>query len=153
MTESAFPGCELRSRREELGLTPDDVYRKLRIPSDYIVAIEANRWDAIPAPTYSIGFIKTYAQFLGLDPNPYVDSYRECTRRTPPRMFNLSREDDWTPPRWMQEVMAWGAICAILVLGWFTYASVFSPVADGEDRVEAGTLDTRDQEAPTELRF
>lgn len=153
MKESVFPGSELRSRREELGLTPDDVYRKLRIPSEYILAIEDSQWDCIPAPTYSIGFIKSYAQFLGLDPNPYVDSYRECTRRAPARMFNLSRDENWTPPRWMQEAMAWATICAILVLGWFTYAAVFNPAPDGEDRVEAGTLDARDADMPTELRF
>ena len=153
MKESAFPGCELRSRREELGLTPDDVYRKLRIPSEYISAIEEGLWDTIPAPTYTVGFIKSYAQFLGLDPNPYVDSYRECTRRATPRIFQLSREEDWTPPRWLQETMAWGTICALLMLGWFTYAAVFNPTPDKQDRVEAGTVDTRDRAPVNELRF
>jgi cytoskeletal protein RodZ len=153
MKESAFPGCELRSRREELGLTPDDVYRRLRIPSEYIVAIEDGQWGMIPAATYSIGFIKSYAAFLGLDPHPYVDSYRECTRRVAPRIFNLSREQDWVAPRWLQEAMAWGTVCALLVLGWFTYSAVLKPTPESQDRVEAGTLDTRDGEPVTELRF
>jgi cytoskeleton protein RodZ len=153
MKESAFPGCELRSRREELGLSPDDVYRRLRIPAEYIVAIEAGQWDAIPAPTYSVGFIRTYSQFLGLEPDPYVDSYRECTRRVAPRIFQLSRQEDWVMPRWMQELTAWGTICALIVLGWFTYSTVLKPTPEGQDRVEAGTLDYRDAAPMPELRF
>ena len=45
-------------------------------------------------------------------------------------------------PRWVGEVVAWAAICGILLLGWIAYGVVMRPLAESEDaRVDAGTLE------------
>lgn len=60
-------GEQLRSAREAQGLTLDDVAARTRIPTRHLDSIELSEWDRLPAPTYTIGFAKSYAGLLGLD--------------------------------------------------------------------------------------
>ena len=44
-------------------------------------------------------------------------------------------------PLWVSDALTWGAICAILLLGWVSYSVVVKPFAEsGEKRVDAGTI-------------
>ena len=61
-------GERFRAAREERGLTLSEVGEQLRIRSVYLAAIEEENWKAIGAPVYIRGFLRTYARFLGLDP-------------------------------------------------------------------------------------
>jgi cytoskeleton protein RodZ len=60
-------GRRLRTAREAKGLTLDDVANKTRIPIRHLEHIEQGQWDALPAPTYSIGFARSYANVVGLN--------------------------------------------------------------------------------------
>ena len=60
-------GDLLRQQREALRLDLDDVAAALRIKPDYLAALEAGRPDLLPGPTYAIGFVRTYSDYLGLD--------------------------------------------------------------------------------------
>jgi cytoskeleton protein RodZ len=60
-------GATLRCRREALGLDIADVAAALRIKPAYLVALEAGRIDALPGAVYAIGFVRAYADHLGLD--------------------------------------------------------------------------------------
>ena len=42
----------------------------------YLRALEGEDWDALPSPAYAKGFLRTYAQLLGLDAEALVDEYR-----------------------------------------------------------------------------
>src|SRR6185312_11025713 len=46
-----------------------------RIRDRYLQALEEERWDALPGDAYVKGFLRTYADYLGLDGNLYVDEY------------------------------------------------------------------------------
>ncbi len=70
-------GALLRQRREELGQDVDTVARQLRIRPIYIVAIEDGRLQDLPGTAYAVGFVRTYADFLGFDGNRVVASYRD----------------------------------------------------------------------------
>lgn len=61
-------GQLLRETREEKGLTVQQVSIETRIRQVYINAIEAGEVKSLPGEIYKIGFIKTYASFLELDP-------------------------------------------------------------------------------------
>jgi len=61
-------GSLLRDRREQLGWTMAEVAEKTRIRRAYLAALEENRFDALPAPAYLSGFLRSYAGALGLDP-------------------------------------------------------------------------------------
>src|SRR5438093_12849043 len=60
-------GERLRTAREEKGLSLDDVARQTRIPIRHLEHIEREEWDALPAITYSVGFVRSYASAVGLD--------------------------------------------------------------------------------------
>jgi len=60
-------GDYLLERREDLGLDLEEVAAMLRIKPAYLAALEQGRTGELPGPTYAIGFIRAYADFLGLD--------------------------------------------------------------------------------------
>src|ERR1700685_861855 len=59
-------GEVLQERREELGLELDEIGAMLRIKPGYLAALEQGRTHDLPGPTYAIGFVRAYAEFLGL---------------------------------------------------------------------------------------
>jgi cytoskeletal protein RodZ len=61
-------GKRLRDSRVAAGLTVMDVERDTRINRVYIDAIEGARFEELPAPVYARGFTRSYARYLGLDP-------------------------------------------------------------------------------------
>jgi cytoskeleton protein RodZ len=69
-------GVLLRERRETLGLNLDAIGEALRIKPVYLAAIEQGRAQDLPGATYAIGFIRAYAQFLGLDGERILESYK-----------------------------------------------------------------------------
>jgi|SRR5579864_6639629 len=72
-------GERFRAAREERSLTLSEVGEQLRIRSVYLAAIEEENWKAIGAPVYIRGFLRTYARFLGLDPEEAVAEFNAAT--------------------------------------------------------------------------
>lgn len=139
MTKQTFQGETLQARREELALSVDDVYRKLRIPVQHIVAMEAGQSDGLPEMCYAEGFLRTYCTLLEMDPEPFIDGLRESRR--PVNLFLGITEEHRTKAPWLNDLLAWAAISAILLLGWVTYAVILQPDAErAESRVQAGTV-------------
>ncbi|HEY8297096.1 MAG TPA: RodZ domain-containing protein [Candidatus Baltobacteraceae bacterium] len=68
-------GERFRTAREQRGLTLSDVAEQIRIRSVYLAAIEEENWPSIGAPVYIRGFLRTYARFLGLDPEDAVTEF------------------------------------------------------------------------------
>lgn len=62
----------LRDTRALAGLSLSDVERDTRINRVYLEAIEDGRFEDIPAPVYARGFVRSYARYLGLDPEESV---------------------------------------------------------------------------------
>ncbi len=61
-------GLVLIRAREARGLTLEDAERDTRISRRYLQALEAEQFEVIPAPVYARGFLRSYASYLGLDP-------------------------------------------------------------------------------------
>jgi len=76
-------GESLREARTRRGLTPADVHKAIRIRERYLAALEEERWEMLPGEAYVRGFLKTYADFLGLDGNLYLDEYNSRIRAYP----------------------------------------------------------------------
>jgi cytoskeletal protein RodZ len=70
-------GASLREARTRRGLSLDDVTTGLRIRERYVTALEEERWELMPGEAYAKGFLRMYAEFLGLDGGLYVDEYNE----------------------------------------------------------------------------
>src|SRR3974390_2152378 len=60
-------GSQLRTAREAKGLTLEQAFKATRIKTSYLEAIEANQLDALPGPVQARGFVRSYANYLGLD--------------------------------------------------------------------------------------
>ena len=84
--ETARPsgvGALLRATRERLGDELRDVASVLRIRYPYLQAIEDGRYRDLPGPTYAVGFIRTYADYLGLDQAEVVRRFKLETESNP----------------------------------------------------------------------
>ncbi len=67
---------ELAQTRLALGIDLAAVADELHIREAHLEAIEAGRFDALPGPTYTIGYLRSYARFLSLDTDRLVDRFR-----------------------------------------------------------------------------
>ena len=70
-------GVGVRARREELGLSVQQVSEKTKIRSKYLIAVEEGDDSVSPGRTYFRAFLKTYASFLGLDGSALSAEYRD----------------------------------------------------------------------------
>jgi len=83
----------------------EDAARETRIPRRFLEALETNApIDTYPAPVYGRAFLREYAVFLGVDPEPLVATFRsaEPVEEVP---LSLVREAVPAPRRWPQRVL------------------------------------------------
>ena len=68
-------GNSLREARERQGLGYPEIELATKIRAKYIRALEEEDFTSIPGDAYIRGFLRTYADYLGLDGEIYVDEY------------------------------------------------------------------------------
>ena len=68
-------GSSLREARNRQGLDINDMEMRTKIRAKYLRALEAEQFDQLPGHTYIKGFLRTYADSLGMDGQLYVDEY------------------------------------------------------------------------------
>ena len=68
-------GNSLREARERQGLEYPQIELATKIRAKYIRALEDEHFEVLPTGTYIKGFLRSYAEFLGLDGQLYVDEY------------------------------------------------------------------------------
>jgi hypothetical protein len=69
-------GDTLRKKRMDVALNLDEIATTLRIRREYIEALELGEFYRIPGKAYTIGFLRTYANFLNLDVEGVVKQYK-----------------------------------------------------------------------------
>src|SRR6266404_3396909 len=70
-------GEVLRQQRKALGLELADIAAALRIKPAYLAALEVGRPDEVPGHTYAIGFMRAYADHLGLDSGEVLRRFKQ----------------------------------------------------------------------------
>ena len=70
-----FDGPILKQIRERMGIALDDIAMATRVQRQYLIELEAENFDALPAEVYTRGFISGYAEFLSLDVQRVVADY------------------------------------------------------------------------------
>jgi len=119
-------GERFRAAREERGLTLSEVGEQLRIRSVYLAAIEEENWKAIGAPVYIRGFLRTYARFLGLDPEEAVGEFNTASGVAP--SASPSAAAGTSPGQRSMAPLLWIAgIVAIALIGFVIYVYVSPP--------------------------
>ncbi|MDI6870265.1 MAG: DUF4115 domain-containing protein [Bacillota bacterium] len=69
-------GGRLRAERERQGRSLDEVHRTTHITTRYLESLEAGEFEVIPGEVYLKGFLRRYAEFLGLDGEELIEQYR-----------------------------------------------------------------------------
>jgi cytoskeletal protein RodZ len=115
-TDVPSVGEQLRAAREEKGLSLEDVAAQTRIPRRHLESLETSDWDKLPAPTYTIGFAKSYASAVGLERGDIGEQLRsemggQRTLATTTEVFEPA-----DPARTMPKGLVLGAIAAVIVL-------------------------------------
>ncbi len=70
-------GQDLRAARLRLGDDLASVSRVLKIRKDHLEALEEDRLEALPGRTYAVGFVRSYATYLGLDSTEYLERFKQ----------------------------------------------------------------------------
>jgi hypothetical protein len=68
-------GTSLREARLRQGLDFPELEQATKIRGKYLRALEDEQFDLLPAQTYVKGFLRSYAEYLGLDGQLYVDEF------------------------------------------------------------------------------
>jgi len=76
-------GQRLRTARERLGFSLEEAERTTRIRAAHLAALERDDFAALPSPVQARGFLKNYADYLGLDTDRMLQDYGSApaTRR------------------------------------------------------------------------
>ncbi len=145
-------GETLRSAREEQGKSIAEAATATRIRSSYIEALEQERFDELGGSVYAKGFLRSYASFLGLDPEPLLETYhasqpgdRPAFER-PPKILGTMQARHRSPS-WVTI----GIVGAAVVLGVGVY-SLVRPTAGPAQTAPAPIAAPATTIAPTEAQ-
>ncbi len=69
-------GQDLRAARQRKGEDLASVSAILKIRKDHLEALEECNLEALPGRTYAIGFVRSYSEYLGLDPIYFVERFK-----------------------------------------------------------------------------
>ena len=133
-------GERLREAREARGLSPSEVSEKIRIRTVYLIAIEEENWRAIGAPVYVRGFLRTYARFLGLDPEEVVAQFGEAVPSEPASEPHYIVE---RAPRRSSAITWIAAFVAVLLVAFVAYNALTM------HRSDVASTDTSATSSPT----
>ena len=128
-------GETLSAERVAGGHSVADVSGGLRIIPAYIEAIEKGDMSALPAAPYAIGYVRTYARFLGIDADPLCERLRASLSEDEVRPEYTFVENKFARPRGGGR-MAFAALTTLMVFygGWYAF--------------DAGLFATQDQPLP-----
>lgn len=126
-------GARLRAAREAKGLSIAQVAEQTRIAQRHLAAIESGNLANLPGRTYALGFTRTYARLVGIEPEEAVAAARvemDLTVSEPaPRAATFEPGD---PARLPSVSLGWlsvFAVVALLVAGYFLLPRLFVPAA------------------------
>lgn len=122
-----YSGAALRALREAQAIDIATLSYELRIPKNYIEALELEDYDVLPGTTYGYGYIRSYCKFLNIDAQPYLDTYK---MRTAMQMQNYAFPDEALEPRMSGAMVAMLLVLVLLTgyIGW----QVFDRYSQGE---------------------
>jgi cytoskeletal protein RodZ len=136
-------GEELRRERELREFTLREVSESTKISLRHLEALERNDFEQLPGGVFNRGFVRAYAQFIGVDPEAMVNAYlleeqarsseggsheRYLRRRSAPQRQPAAAEEHDTPStrrHWGRPILFVGLVVAVVaaaVAGWWFLA-------------------------------
>lgn len=107
-------GLILKETRTAKNLTLDDIEKVTKIRARFLEAIEADDYSKLPSVTYAKGFVKNYAEYLGLNTGHILAFFRRQTRETPKSSL-LPKQEEPLNRTWLQ--LTPGRFLALILIG------------------------------------
>ncbi|HBS34847.1 MAG TPA: hypothetical protein DEA50_07190 [Parvularcula sp.] len=116
-----MPVGEILNRaRVHYGRSIEDVERAIRIRAGQIEAIEQGRLDELPGRVYALGFVRSYAEYLGLDSERLVRLFKEqsagVVKEKPELHFPVAASESKMPALWVIFLSLFASFAVILIL-------------------------------------
>ncbi|HUV94818.1 MAG TPA: RodZ domain-containing protein [Anaerolineae bacterium] len=128
-------GTRLREAREQQGLSLEQAEETTRIRRVFLEALEEERFDVLPGDVYARGFIRNYAQFLGLDPQELSASFRAVRGKAPARYVPRVLDEPLVPRpgsnRWAGIFLAFMLLAVVALGAWYIYQRYYLGVDPG----------------------
>jgi cytoskeleton protein RodZ len=119
----------LRHARAYKGVTLREAERATRISRHYLVALEREEFDDLPALTYARGIVRRYSEYLGLDPVAVLAKFEDIHGqrsggfRVVPAMKPLDVPSHWAPNF---AIIAFMVVMSAVIFAWM-YSAYFAP--------------------------
>ena len=84
-------GSVLKTARSKAEISLEQAEVATKIPQKYLDALETGSYNRLPAEAYNLGFVRCYAEFLRLNPDKIISSYKKEQTRSIQRRNSLSK--------------------------------------------------------------
>jgi cytoskeletal protein RodZ len=110
-------GAQLRETRMRRRIDISEVEAATKIRAKYLRALENEEWSLLPGPTFVKTFLRTYAEYLGLDARSLVEEYRQRYERpATTELTPFGPGMGGRPPRRRRPVLGpWVLVAGVLV--------------------------------------
>ncbi len=166
-------GAVLRERREAMGVSLAEVEVATRIRQKYLSALEADDWHLLPGEVVGRGFLRNYADYLGLDPQEAMDRRRAVTDANLTVALSTTsagaplpptREVDYRPKEVdlkdegdgiqrgeirLTPILSILGVAVVVMLGWWVISTFREPIGDAFGGVQAGVTGLFDRPTAT----
>jgi cytoskeletal protein RodZ len=116
VTPQSFGG-QLRKLREQHRVTLEVIEKKTKVSMSLLRSLENGGCEGWPGGIYSRGYIRAYAEAIGVDPEHVLAAFVECYPAFAPAPVVEAVPEDETPPQTLFERIK------AVVTGWFRYAA------------------------------
>jgi len=137
-------GAELRAARRRMDVTLEAAAGHLKIRADYLKSLEQDDHAALPALPYTLGFVRSYATYVGLDPGKLADRFREEAGKS-----SVKQDYTWLKPVERGRFSGGALLLVSLAIAGAAYVAWYYRTADA--RKPAAAVDiVRVQPAPSD---
>lgn len=150
--QTSSVGERLKVAREQKKLSLEDVADQTRIPLRHLQNLEAGDWSNLPAPTYTIGFAKSYASAVGLDRTEIGDDLR--AEMGGQRFESGGNAEVFEPadpartmPRWLVLSTIGAIVLLVVIMTWLNNRSLEPDAAEAPAPEVAATAPAQDAPA------
>lgn len=120
-------GEQLKAERERQTLSLSDLATQTRVPMRHLDSIERSDFAALPGTTYTLGFTRSYATALGLDPIKFNNDLRLELSQSGFQSYQVPTQnyEPADPSRVPSRTLAWtaAAIGVLLIAGYLLWRS------------------------------
>lgn len=121
-------GEVLQTEREVQGRTLTDIAAATHIKTDYLAALEADKYDTIPGAVFVKGFIRSYANYLGINGEELIELYLQHTAPERPQpvrrkvrkssFLRRTQNNRRNQGRWVEVGIVGMVICLAAAVVW-----------------------------------